>query len=569
MELEQLIPLAQAGDEDARGALYQHSYQRTYYLALKISGNPEDAEDATQDAFISAFGALHTLKNPKAFDGWLARIVSNRCKTKQMRGHETYALPEDYDSAIPDPKENLIPDAYVQDVEKRRLIVGMIDDLAPEQREAVMLFYYAQIPVSQIALDLGCSQNTVKSRLYYARQKLKENILAMEQRDDIRLHSFGPMGLLFAADAISIGSAMPAVGLGTAGTIATAATATTVKETTKVGILATLKAKVIALCTAGAVVAGGGVVIATLPEKVEVEVEEEVAPIIEPVEFENEALEHNVRLVLDKPTEDIYEEDLEGFSTVYLFEDGMAVYGNVPNSTSGEVLAGTVPLTDLTDFDLLPVRSLHVMDCGEVLETLPTMEDVELLSISNDSIQSWGDLFLKLPNVTILHSYVEEDGHGDFDAVAMSKSLECLYIYDGEFQLDMTEMDSLKAIYVAALGTVSLSATAPVETLETLVIGYSANVILDVGDCAPNLENLDIATMFPMDTSDFAYLYNLRWVSFTGEISTTPVDLTHCEALEYYYTNGVTEIIAPDTAMFSAINDAGQTVEDYFFDTYL
>jgi RNA polymerase sigma factor (sigma-70 family) len=176
MELTDLVYRAKTGDARAQEALYQQSYKRVYYLALRLVKNNDDAEDAAQETFIAAFSALPRLQNDNAFEGWLFQIAVNKCRNKLIRTKQTEKLPDDYTEYIADPDRKLLPEAVIEEVENSRLILEIIDSLPHTQRECVLLYYYSEMSIKQIAEALNCSAGTVKSRLNYARRKIKESI---------------------------------------------------------------------------------------------------------------------------------------------------------------------------------------------------------------------------------------------------------------------------------------------------------------------------------------------------------------------------------------------------------
>ena len=166
------------------------------------------------------------------------------------------------------------------------LILGeLVDQLPDEQRTAVMLYYYDQCPVRQIASILQCAEGTVKSRLNYARKALEKLILLREQRDGVRLHALNP-GLLFlalllqeqnlAVDQQTVERGLLAVkgalGLTAAAAGSTAAASTAAAATTASAAAAgsgglTLGSKLAILLVAGAVATGGGVLLASRPQQ--------------------------------------------------------------------------------------------------------------------------------------------------------------------------------------------------------------------------------------------------------------------------------------------------------------
>lgn len=368
MELINLVRRAKEGEAEAQGALYEASYKRVYYLALRLTKNPEDAEDVTQEAFIAAFAALANLQNDNAFEGWLFQIAANKCRNKLARTKQTDELPENFAEHTPDPNEGFLPEAVLQDAEKRRLIIEIIHNLPDAQRECVMLFYYGDMSVKQIAEMLDCSEGTVKSRLNYARQKIKDSILETEERDGIRLHVFVPFGLLLAQDFAETteGLSISALG-GVAG-----AGGVTATGSAKAGLLATLKAKIIAGVTAVAILAGGVAVYhnmqsdpannsnagqavslteATNNPNVPKDTDEDDW-LTMPIAFADEGMEHNVRLLLNIPSDQsVTPENLKAFHQIGFIEDGMNMFDgeNWLGNNVIEAVAGTIPVADFSD----------------------------------------------------------------------------------------------------------------------------------------------------------------------------------------------------------------------------
>ena len=97
MKLIEQVRLAQQGDPEAQTALYEAMYKRVYYLAFRMTRSAEDAEDAVQEAFLSAFRALPNLADPNAFEGWLFQITANKCRNVLSKSGRYTQLPEDED----------------------------------------------------------------------------------------------------------------------------------------------------------------------------------------------------------------------------------------------------------------------------------------------------------------------------------------------------------------------------------------------------------------------------------------------------------------------------------------
>ena len=354
------IRRAQQGDEFAINDIYEAMYKRVYYLTLKIVGNAEDAEDATQDTFISAFKALPGLDNIESFQSWLFQIAANRSRDllRKNKRHETVDVSddtEDNDTFIekqPEKDEALIPEDALDNEAKRKIILQIISSLPDNQKECVMLFYYSEMSVKDIAEHLGVSEGTVKSRLNYARQKIKEGILDTEEKQDIRLHGFIPLGLLLLKDFETITAALPiptlaggtgaaaAAGAGSATATGTAAGST---GAAKAGLFAAAKTKVIAGVVAGLLAVGGIGAAVAMPDKNEVpqtggqeiHQNDDSGGQVEgtPVQFADANMEYNMRLILGKKNnEPVTKEELFDIQVVAFVNGGMNAFdGNYDN----------------------------------------------------------------------------------------------------------------------------------------------------------------------------------------------------------------------------------------------
>ena len=105
MRETEIIQKAKKGDRSAQSELYTAFYKKVYYLALKMTGNREDAEDIVQDSFMAAFRALPNLEKDEAFAKWLMQIVANRCRNRIGQQKYTTGLPGGFEDYEPDPNE--------------------------------------------------------------------------------------------------------------------------------------------------------------------------------------------------------------------------------------------------------------------------------------------------------------------------------------------------------------------------------------------------------------------------------------------------------------------------------
>lgn len=258
-EIKTLVLQAAQGNRAAFGALYEETGRVVYFTCLKLLANAQLAEDITQETFLTALQKLGTLTNPENFQTWVNRIAINLCKMHFRGNTDPEENSEDILKDIPD--EDLIPEEYVSNDAKRKIIMDIIDTvLTEEQRQSVILYYFDMLTVPEIADVMDCTTGTVTSRLSAARKKIKEAVLIYEENNNDRLHAAVPVFILsklLMKEAST--TALPKLTVFTS----TAANAVPDKVTsTKTisggkGMFSTVKAKVIAGVCAVAVVGGG------------------------------------------------------------------------------------------------------------------------------------------------------------------------------------------------------------------------------------------------------------------------------------------------------------------------
>lgn len=170
---EDLISRFLAGDRAAFGALASRHEQRVYNVALRMLGRPEDARDASQDAFLSAMRALPNFRSDSAFTTWLHRITINACYDIIRKGKRVQlaAVRDDYDgggNAGEPPPAPDHADRAAAAVDVQRALVQV-----PEEFRAVLVLHDVQdLSYEQVGETLGIPVGTVKSRLHRGRVAL-------------------------------------------------------------------------------------------------------------------------------------------------------------------------------------------------------------------------------------------------------------------------------------------------------------------------------------------------------------------------------------------------------------
>jgi RNA polymerase sigma-70 factor (ECF subfamily) len=161
-----LIERSKKGDANAFSLLYSEYAMDLYRIAVYMMGNKDDAEDAVQEAMLSAWKSVHNLKDDASFKVWLFKILSNRCKTELMKKNKAPdILPiEEY--------EFLTDTTYTEGFDCAEL-KNALDSLTPPDAQIIMLSVIGGFKSYEIAEIYNMEPSTVRSRQKRALEKLK------------------------------------------------------------------------------------------------------------------------------------------------------------------------------------------------------------------------------------------------------------------------------------------------------------------------------------------------------------------------------------------------------------
>ena len=178
---EDLIRRFQRGQPRAFEALYDRYKDTVYRTAFFVTRSSGDAEEAVQETFLDVLRALpnYRIEGPARFETWLYRVTVNRCRSRMRRK----TLPSaDWDEIeerlerIPSSHPNHDPEGVALRQERAVALWQAVDRLPEAQRVVVLLRYRQGFSYSEIAQTLSISEGTVKSRLYHAHRKLREQL---------------------------------------------------------------------------------------------------------------------------------------------------------------------------------------------------------------------------------------------------------------------------------------------------------------------------------------------------------------------------------------------------------
>ena len=166
------------GDQDAFTYIVE-TYQRPVYnLCYRMLGDPQEAEDASQETFWRAYQALRRYDQQRSFITWLLSIAAHYCIDQQRKKRfPILALDILPDEDAPDPAPD--PEKVFNELEQRGQMQRLLSHLGPQDRAAIVLRYWYEFSEEEIARTLSLTVSAVKSRLFRAR---KEMALAWEKQ---------------------------------------------------------------------------------------------------------------------------------------------------------------------------------------------------------------------------------------------------------------------------------------------------------------------------------------------------------------------------------------------------
>lgn len=201
-----LITRARKKDNEAIAEIIQLTERKAYFIAYKVVNNEATAKDIVQEAYIQAFQKLDQLSDDSKFESWFNQIVSHKAldyaKSKQGKNKpvEFSSLDDEedrleFEANIKNDKASFEPEASVNYKELQEGVQGVLSELPENQRLALMMYYFEDMSVSEIADVYGVSGNTVKGYLAYGRKKIKNIIEAMREKG-VSFYGVAPMPFL-------------------------------------------------------------------------------------------------------------------------------------------------------------------------------------------------------------------------------------------------------------------------------------------------------------------------------------------------------------------------------------
>lgn len=264
--IKELVSSAKSGNKKSFDKLYELTHNDVWYNCLSLLKDEENAKDIMQETYITAFLKLDTLNDEQKFCGWITSIAVNKCKNK-LKGKVEYQIDDEVLIVETETDELMLPEEYITKAEKRKVLLQIMEDtLSFNQYQTVLMFYFDEMSISEIAQGLEISEGTVKSRLNSSRAKMKTAIEDYEKKSGDKLHGVVVVPFfttIFKEEAKSLAVPNITIKLPNGQTLATSATKgfatgakSTVSSIVKATATATVKTKVIAVVCGATILAG-------------------------------------------------------------------------------------------------------------------------------------------------------------------------------------------------------------------------------------------------------------------------------------------------------------------------
>ena len=194
VDYTEAVEKAKQGDQQAKEVLYTETCQHMFFLAKSIVKSDEEAMDIIHDSYICVFQKLDNIKNLSGFKSYLRTTVVNRCKNYLSKKKPLYLsdMTEDGEDFELEDIDGEIPDELLENKDVIECVRRAVESLPEEQRMCVILRYYDEMSLQEIADTLEVSLGTVKSRLSRASKKMRDEIERLEKEENKKFRCIIP-----------------------------------------------------------------------------------------------------------------------------------------------------------------------------------------------------------------------------------------------------------------------------------------------------------------------------------------------------------------------------------------
>ncbi len=553
-----LVTEIQNGNNGAFNELYKLTNQRAYYVALEFVKKDEDAQDILQESYVKALSKIGELDKPESFQSWLNQIVANKSKDflKKKKPMLFEAEENEVFEVLPDEDLSFRPESSLDQNELQRTVMEVLDELNEEKRACVLMMYFEELSVSEIAQTLEIPEGTVKTRLFAARKDLKEKFA---KRGITSAYSVAPIGVVLwamrkscitagAAFAASSGSATILTGItattaasaavASAATSATAAAAGTATAKAAGGIGAKIAAmslakKVVAGIAAAAVIGGTTAGVVTLTKNAENKSDESNAP---------------ANNIVESVTENEYADGYytDGYYTYTLDDNNNATIVDCDPSLSGDVV---IP-SELDGHKVTAIGCIKNENAEKLSEDAYIYNTKEFVEIYEYFLAHPG-AFSKCPEIT---------------SITVPESIERIELgaFTGCFNLKRFDVDSSNPNYSSDENGVLFSKDKKTLISYPTASALSAYTVPDsVTEIEPfaflsckNIQNLKLSSaMKEMNTLSFVYCKFGTVILPEGIERTNSFSFLYCHYYKLYLPKSLTYVYAESLLSFENVPD--------------
>lgn len=199
------------GNKDVFEQIYNATNNQLFNALYSFLKNEELSYDLMQETYITFYTKAESINNAESIQKWLTVVAINKAKRYLQTKNKDVLVSEEHENIFESQEEldqEFLPQEILDNKEKQKIIKDIIDNLSLEQKTAVYLYYFNEMSLSEVAEEMQCSQGTIKSRLNYARKKIKVEVDSWEKKGT-KLYSTGiPVLILLLKSQIQEANAM-------------------------------------------------------------------------------------------------------------------------------------------------------------------------------------------------------------------------------------------------------------------------------------------------------------------------------------------------------------------------
>lgn len=179
MDEKKLILKIQSGDMNAFAELFEIYKNEAYKYSYLITGKEDLSEDIVQEAFVQCYTNIKNLKNIEQFKSWFFKILTRLAWKYSNKEKKAVPVDDIFEKADSNKLDEYVNE-YIRK-EQSDMLHSEIEKLDVKQKTVIILYYFNELTIKEIAHVMGCFEGTVKSRLHSARRKLKKNLMRSDE----------------------------------------------------------------------------------------------------------------------------------------------------------------------------------------------------------------------------------------------------------------------------------------------------------------------------------------------------------------------------------------------------